>query len=183
MTGTMRISHVSRWIALAVLLGVGLTACENTQAVFPDKQNRSETSPTWGERKRETIFGEGGLFSNDKKKKEEGGGGGIGVNAFLWRATLDTFAFMPLSSADPFGGVIITDWYQPPETPGERFKTNVYILDKTLRADGIRVALFRQTQDRSGSWIDASVDPKTASDLENAILTRARQLRQATMDQ
>jgi hypothetical protein len=182
MAGYLRFSPISRIAALAVLLGLGLAACEGSQAIYPEKR-KDETSPTWGERKRETIFGEGGLFTTDRKKKDEGGGPGLGVNAFLWRATLDTFSFMPLSSADPFGGVIITDWYQPPETPGERFKTNVYILDKTLRADGIRVGLFRQTQDRSGNWADAPVDPKTAADLENAILTRARQLRQATMDQ
>lgn len=107
---------------------------------------------------------------------------GIGVNTYLWRATLDTLAFMPLASADPFGGVVITDWYAPPETPGERFKTTVYILDKVLRADGVRVALFRQVRDGAGTWNDAPVDAKTVTDLENAVLTRARQLRMASAE-
>ncbi|MDY0243125.1 MAG: DUF3576 domain-containing protein, partial [Rhodospirillaceae bacterium] len=106
-------------------------------------------------------------------------GAGIGVNAFLWRASLDTIGFMPLTSADPFGGVIITDWYQPPETPNERFKLSVFILDRTLRADGVRVSVFRQMRKGPGEWADAAVDKKTATDMENAILTRAREMRSA----
>jgi len=86
-------------------------------------------------------------------------------------------SFMPIASADPFGGVIITDWYAPPETPTERFKINIFIMDRQLRADAIRSAVFRQTQTSDGRWVDATVEKKTAGDFENAILTRARQLR------
>ena len=101
----------------------------------------------------------------------------IGVNAFLWRASLDTIAFMPLASADPFGGVIITDWYAPPETPNERFKVNVYILGRKLRADGLKVSVFRQQQDASGRWNDVNVGPEVAVEFENAVLSQARELR------
>lgn len=121
------------------------------------------------------LFGDNGLLVYGKK--DDQGGVGIAVNTFLWRASLDTLSFMPLSSADPFGGVIITDWYAPPETPDSRFKANIFILDRQLRADGIRVTLFQQRKDASGNWVDAEVNRKTASDLEDAILTRARQLR------
>ena len=114
------------------------------------------------------------------KKDEGGGGSGIGVNSFLWRATLDTVSFMPLASADPFGGVIISDWYSPAETPNERFKVNVFILGRELRADGVRCSVFRQRKDPNGAWIDAAVDGGTGTDIENAILTRARQIRIAT---
>ena len=113
-----------------------------------------------------------------------GGGGnkapaeaGIGVNGYLWRASLDTLAFMPLASADPYGGVIVTDWYVNPETPAERFKATVYILDTRLRADGLNVTVFKQSKDINGTWTDAPVADQTATDIENAILTRARQLR------
>jgi hypothetical protein len=102
---------------------------------------------------------------------------GIGVNTYLWRATLDTLAFMPLSSADPFGGVVITDWYVNPEKTDERFKATVYILDTRLRADGLNVTVFKQTRNDKGEWIDAPVAGQTDIDIENAILTRARQLR------
>jgi hypothetical protein len=101
----------------------------------------------------------------------------IGVNGYLWRATLDTLAFMPLASADPYGGVIITDWYSAPETPNERFKATVYILDTRLRADGLNVTVFKQTSNGAGGWVDAAASPQTETDIENAILTRARQLR------
>ena len=86
-------------------------------------------------------------------------------------------SFMPLASADPFGGVIITDWYSPPESPDERFKAMVYILERQLRADGVRVAVFRQTRAGERDWRDAQLNDRTATELEDAILTRARQLR------
>lgn len=124
----------------------------------------------------------GGLFDTLFGDSNEGGGsgGGIAVNSYLWRAALDTMSFMPLSSADPFGGVIITDWYTPPETPDERVKVNVYILDRQLRADGLRISVFRQSRG-GNSWQQATVDPKTIRDIENAILRRARELRIANL--
>ena len=94
----------------------------------------------------------------------------------FWRATLDTLSFLPLASTDPFGGVIITDWYSDPTTPNERFKATVYILDTRLRADALNVSIFRQQQ-VNGQWTDATVDSQTEVQIENAILTRARQLR------
>jgi hypothetical protein len=83
---------------------------------------------------------------------------------------------MPLVSADPFGGVIITDWYAPPETPGERFKLTVYILGRQLRSDGVRVSVFRQVQ-RGGQWIDVPASADMGPALEDKILVRARDLR------
>ncbi|MBI3676347.1 MAG: DUF3576 domain-containing protein [Proteobacteria bacterium] len=106
----------------------------------------------------------------------------LGVNTYLWHATLDTLSFMPLASADPFGGVVITDWYSSPEKADERMKLTVYILDRRLRADGIRIAAFRQTKAADGVWADAQVNPDTATKLEDAILTRARELRLAAGD-
>lgn len=103
----------------------------------------------------------------------------LGVNSYLWHATLDTLAFMPLASADPYGGVIITDWYSAPQSPDERMKLTIYILDRRLRADGLKVAVFRQTRSPTG-WADAQVSPDMATKLEDAILTRARELRLAS---
>jgi len=104
----------------------------------------------------------------------------LGVNSYLWHATLDTLSFVPLASADPFGGVVITDWYSPPQAPTERMKVTVYILDRNLRADGLKVAVFRQTKDATGVWADAPVANDTSLKLEDAILKRARELRLAS---
>ncbi len=103
--------------------------------------------------------------------------GGIGVNAYLWRASLDTLDFLPLASADPFGGVIITDWYTNPQKTDERLKATVYILDTRLRADGLKVTVNKQVAGPAGGWVDAATAAQTEIDLQNAILTRARQLR------
>ena len=107
---------------------------------------------------------------------EGDGGAGLGVNAFLWRATLDTLAFMPLASADPFGGVIITDWYSPPGAQAERFKATAYVMGRQLRSDGVRISVFRQVRSGAG-WVDAAVTPATGAELEDRVLARARELR------
>jgi hypothetical protein len=117
----------------------------------------------------------GGKANHDLAKSAPAGA--IGVNGYLWRATLDTLAFMPLQSADPYGGVVITDWYVNPEKPGERFKATVYILDSRLRADGLTVTVFKQVSDGAGGWSPSPTADQTSTDIENAILTRARQLR------
>jgi len=101
---------------------------------------------------------------------------GIGVNAYLWRATLDTLSFMPLLTADPWGGVVNYDWYINPQTPNERFKATVFILDTRLRADALNVTVTKEVKDASGGWTAAPVAAQTETDLENAILTKARQL-------
>jgi hypothetical protein len=105
----------------------------------------------------------------------------LGVNSYLWHAALDTLSFMPLASADPFGGVIITDWYVAPNVPNERLKVTIYIMDRNLRADGLKVVVFRQTLS-GAAWSDAAPTPDTAHKLEDAILTRARELRLATLN-
>lgn len=120
----------------------------------------------------------GGSSSDD----ETAGMPQLGVNSYLWRATLDTLNFMPLASADPVGGIIISDWYAAPEKPDERVKVNVYILDKRLRADALKVTVFRQVRNAAG-WSDAQVNPDTGVKLENAILSRARELRLSTQPQ
>lgn len=106
-----------------------------------------------------------------------GGGVAPAVNTFLWRAALETVSFMPLASADSTGGVLITDWYAPPETPNERFKVNVFVTSRQLRPDALRAVVFRQTKNAAGAWVDATVEANTARSLEDTILARARQLR------
>ena len=134
----------------AVVAALGLTACSTPHIPFT---------------------GNRGTVANPSQAAS------VSVNGYLWRAALDTLAFMPLASADPYGGVIITDWYTNPEKPDERFKCTVYILDSRLRADGLNVTVYKQTKDATGNWVDSPAASQTEVDLENAILTRARQLR------
>ena len=164
---TQGIMFSKTWLTVGLLTAF-LAGCGSDKA--PSDSYR--TSPDYraqnpGEAdKSDTMFGGVvpgiNLFGSDK----EGRDGAVAVNAF-----------MPLASADPFGGVIITDWYAPPETPDERFKINVYILGRTLRADGLKVSVFRQMQDPQGRWTDAAVGADVTTEFENAVLSRARQLR------
>ncbi|MFC7377624.1 DUF3576 domain-containing protein [Brevundimonas sp. GCM10030266] len=118
------------------------------------------------------VFGGGSSSANNRAAAQTG----IGVNAFLWRASLDTLAFMPLANADPWGGVINYDWYTDAQTPNERFKATVFILDTRLRADALNVSVTKETRTADGQWVAAPVAAQTETDLENAILTKARQL-------
>jgi len=155
------------------------------QTVYPEDNVRGKGGKGNYDTSTSSIFGEGGLgvsFGGDQGPPSAGGLGGTGVavNSYLWRASLDTVAFMPLVSADPFGGVIITDWYSPQNTPAERFKVNVYILARDLRSDGVRASVFKQRLDE-GVWVDAEVAPDTSIRFEDAILARARELRIAQL--
>jgi len=184
MLGFLSIRRLAVVAAGAILLA--LPACGDSDATFKhDQPTEGEVRDKYkvisglGGDKQETgsLFGPGGLFGSKNEQKSDGGTG-VAVNAFLWRASLDTINFIPLISADPFGGVIITDWYTPAEAPNERMKVQITILDRELRADGVRVAVFKQqASPKGGGWVDAQVDPHTNTDIENAILTRARQLR------
>lgn len=104
----------------------------------------------------------------------------IGINAYLWRAAIDTVSFAPLVQADSSGGVIVTDWYSNPNAPGERVKLTVAILDQDLRADALRVTAARQVM-QNGQWVEAPVAAATVQKLEDIILTRARDLRRTTV--
>ncbi len=168
-----------RFATLAVGLGLvaGLSGCGNSRPNPTDPNFIFVPGPNTG-----SIGGEdaGIIFGTDRNRRSGGPGGpgsGIGVNAYLWRGALDTLGFMPLSSADPFGGVIITDWYTPQSSPDERFKATAYILTKDLRSDGVKVTIFRQVLQR-GQWVDAPVSPVTVGEIENKVLDRARRLRE-----
>jgi hypothetical protein len=175
-------------ISGAIIFALGLAGCGGNPDTVKESDSRHGTrrdaqrninQGLGGKNPEEgSLFGPGGLFGTKANNKQEDSGTGVAVNAYLWRASLDTINFIPLASADPFGGVIITDWYTSSETPNERMKVQVTILDRDLRADGVRVSVFKQTTSpKGGGWVDAQVDPRTNVDIENAILTRARQLR------
>lgn len=178
-----------RTILRGALLGLSLlltASCTVPEGVSVEQAQGSDAPNDARDRLRErygTILGDPtGEYliasTRPQAEEEDGGTSGIGVNSFLWRASLDTLSFLPLGNADPFGGIINYDWYAPPEAPDERFKVTVYITDTRLRADALNVAVLRET--RSGDqWQSASVEGPVPRELEDKILTRARELRVA----
>lgn len=179
----MRFFQIHNGFTALLISAVVLGACSGGKTDLPRKRATGEIGRKYESDPRKSIFGGDGISfggAKDQASADTGGSGGIGVNSYLWRATLDTISFMPVTSADPFGGVILTDWYAPPDTPNERFKLNVYVLGKALRADGIQVSVFRQMLDGSGQWRDSVVETEASRKIEDSILTRARQLRNET---
>jgi hypothetical protein len=180
------VSFSARFLPAALIAVLAVAACSSDTAkpnqTAQNFQGLGSGSPGDSSITRMGTADDGTIFGIGKaaKDRDQGSGGGataIGVNAFLWRGALDTIAFMPLASADPFGGVIITDWYTPPGTSGERFKATVYILSRDLRSDGIRVNIYRQVL-QNGQWVDAAVADSTIGDIENKVLARARHMRE-----
>jgi hypothetical protein len=168
-------------VAIAALLP--LAGCSGSRPNPTDPSYMGPNSPSSsGTMPGGSILGDDNVvFGTAKTKSSDAGGGSgggaLGVNAYLWRGALDTLSFMPLASADPFGGVIITDWFTPAAASGERFKATAYILGRELRSDGVRVSIFRQVL-QNGQWVDAPVSAVTVGEIENKVLARARELRE-----
>jgi hypothetical protein len=159
-------------VAILALSGCGAQPTANNNIYNPETANVPAQMNQGG-------GSSGNLFTFGRGANNNGNiAGAVQVNAYLWRGTLDTLAFMPLVSADPFGGVIITDWYVPPATPDERFKVNAYILSNQLTANAIKVSVFHQVL-QNGQWVDTPADPATANGLEDRILVQAANLQEA----
>ncbi len=179
--------HGENWRALTACFALAalLAACGGgdrvEEPVGADPRQRGQASVG-------TVFGDEGLTLDGLASGDAFGlgrddeGGSLPVNKFLWQASLDTLSFLPLASTDPFTGVIATDWGAAPNQPGERFKVTAYMLSPALAASSLRVAVYREVRDGSGAWVPAAVDPQTPRQLEDAILTRARQIRIAELE-
>lgn len=123
------------------------------------------------------LFGDEFLFFGESKKFDSNVPMGVRVNPYLWQASLDVLSFIPLASADANGGVIITEWYSVPEKPGERVKITAQVNDRQLRADAVNIIIYKQIRTKTGEWIGAMVEPSVMRDMEDIILTKARQLK------
>ncbi len=182
-------SFSARFVPAALTAVLAVAACSSGGGAKPNPTPPDYEGLGSGSAGDPTVNRLGGddsgiIFGVGKNNNGPGGGSGgvgngLGVNAYLWRGALDTIAFMPLASADPFGGVIITDWYTPPGTTDERFKATIYILSRDLRSDGVRVNIFRQVL-QNGQWVDSPVAEATVGDITNKVLARARQMREQT---
>ncbi|HSF96854.1 MAG TPA: DUF3576 domain-containing protein [Thermohalobaculum sp.] len=173
----------ARMVTLAALIGLA-AGCSKDMAAKEDTAPRSGPSHKYDPKYDESVFGKRGVSIGSIRSNRPGGilgggeaeGGNLPVNKYIWQASLDTLSFLPLASTDPFTGVIATDWGATPEAPGERFKVTAYVVSPALSAASLKVAVYREVRD-GNLWVPAEVNPDTALQLENAILTRARQLR------
>jgi hypothetical protein len=174
----MYLIYMFRALCLITLCGL-LVACGSGQSSNPsDKQDNYPK--TWKDRQLEDmgkLTGEDGIVLFGGKSKSTAATQGINVNSYLWRASLDVVHKMPLVSADPFGGVILTDWYLPSENSKERYKLSIYVVGAELRSDAVRVAAFKQTLDKKGNWGEAIGSDALATEIENKILLKARAIK------
>ncbi len=186
----MRISRSIR-MAGGASMALLLVACGGSGELAASKDDSPRSGPTNRyDPDAEGIFGEGGFTlgklasGNILGGSDENRDGSVApINRFLWQASLDTLSFMPLASTDPFTGVIATDWSSTEAAPGERFKVTVYLNSPRLSATSVKVAVYRQIRDANGGWIQTAIDPATPRKIEDSILTRARQIRVAELNE
>lgn len=166
----MKISTIIMLTVTTCLVGFALA--EESQYPSSARQKRKENFGS-------ILGGEGGI-SLDGSNPNAGIFGGkksqLAINPYLWQATLDTLSFMPLASADSAGGVIVTDWYENPSYPGERYKVTVLISSAELKVESLKVTSFKQIL-KNGVWREVSVNPKVVADLEEKILATAREIK------
>jgi hypothetical protein len=162
---------------LFLILMAGLSACSSLEP-------RTNNSATNKDNPGSFITGksESGVSLSDIAGMSNKESAGIPVNALLWRASLDIASILPIDDIDVFSGTLITDWYSLPSQPREQIKLAIFILDKELRSDAIRIVVYVQSR-KGDVWKDAGIDPELAIKLENLILTRARELRASSVNE
>jgi uncharacterized protein DUF3576 len=175
----MPVAYYRLLLVLAASISLALSGCGGDRPAAPpgapvaqkaaaDESDEIDTEATiW------TVLG----IAKKPPRKQFGPKTGPTVSPILYQATLDTFKFVKLTSADPVGGSLVTDWYSPAGKPDERYKANIFVLARALRSDAIAVRVERQARQPSGEWADTPVDRSVQDSLEAAILTRARELR------
>jgi len=179
----MSVAHYRLSVAFAASLSFALAACgANQSSERPDAANAQqastgESSEIDTEASIWTILG----FAKKESQRSPGPQTGSTVSPILWQAALDTLNFVPFASQDPIYGSMVTDWYSPPNKPNERYKINVFILARTLRSDAVAVTVTRQARLGDGNWLETTIERKVETDLETAILNRARQLKREWM--
>ncbi len=170
---------------IALAAAVALVGCASDDLVTGEGYNPETDTPTGkpatdGGLVKGSLFGGQGILGTSLGEGDgEKSGATLPVNRYIWRGALETLAFLPLSSTDPYGGVIITDWGSTDNAPNERFKVTAFITSAEFKPQALRVVVNRQIRDENGAWTAATVSPDTARQLEDAILTRARQIRGA----
>ena len=145
----------------------------NKEVALQDAETRLQTGGG--------LFGKKGmslesLITTSDDENVQGGMVSMPVNQYLWKGALETINFMPLSSTDPFGGTIITDWYTSLEKENERCKLNIFINGSEFKSQNLKVTSFCQIY-KNDKWLSIKNDPENNIKLENAILNNAKKLR------
>lgn len=182
LSASRSLAHPSVWL---IAIGAMLAGCGEDMSPRPNSTpEASSVGKGRSNPDAPSIFGEGGLTVGTISSRDGGlfgsdedGAGRLPVNKYLWQGALDTLSFLPLASSDPFTGVIATEWGATPGAPGERFKVTAFVTSQALSAASLKVAVYREVRNEDGVWVPAPVSADTARQLEDAILTRAREIR------
>jgi Domain of unknown function (DUF3576) len=181
----MFVLHYRPRLALAASLSLALSACAaNRPAEQSGERQGAINGQPAASRQPDEIDTEATILTvlglaKKESVKDPGPQTGRTVSPILWQAVHDTLDFVKYASEDPLTGSIVTDWYSPPGNPNVRYRVNVFILSRALHSDSLAVTVDRQARSSDGQWTETTIARQVETDLENAILTRARQLKRA----
>jgi hypothetical protein len=178
----MPVVHYRLSVGFVASLSLAVVACDANQPSQPGATNAQQASTAepneidteatiW------TVLG----FAKKESQRQMGPQTGSTVSPILWQAARDTLNFVAFASEDPLAGSLVTDWYSPSGKPNERYKVNVFILARSLRSDALAVTVTRQARLGDGNWLETTIARHVETDLEAAILQRARQLKREWM--
>ena len=178
-------AHYRLSVAFAASLSLATAACDLQPVGWSEQPNAANgqqaSTGDPGEIDTEaTIWTVLGLAKKESQR-HVGPQTGATVSPILWQAAHDTLNFVTFASEDPLAGSLVTDWYSPGGKPNERYKVNVFILARSLRSDALAVTVTRQARLGDGNWLETTIARQVESDLEAAILNRARQLKREWM--
>jgi hypothetical protein len=185
----MTVTHYRPAVILAATFSLVVAACASNPPV-QQQPGTSAAQPSASDAQRAASSDAGEIdteaniltvlgLAKKQSVKEPGPQTGSTVSPILWQAAHDTLDFVKYASEDPLTGSIVTDWYSPPDKPNERFRINVFILSRALHSDSVTVTVDRQERTANGQWAETTIARQVETDLETAILNRARQLKRA----
>ena len=179
----MSVIHYRLSVTFAASLSLTVVACDANQASQRSDATNAQQASTAEPKEIDTEATIWTVLGLAKKESERHVGPQTGstVSPILWQAVLDTLNFVTFASEDPLAGSLVTDWYSPRGKPNERYRVNVFILARSLRSDALTVTVTRQARLGDGNWLETTIARQVETDLENAILNRARQLKREWM--
>jgi hypothetical protein len=161
-------------IFLSLLFCIFILNCSKTDPVTGEK---ILIEPDPQKRAREFADKGGGIFGDINNKKSSSTSVDFASSNVMWKATLKTLEFLPLSNTDYSGGIIVYDWYSQTNNPREQIKISVRFLSNELKSDSIKVIAHKKICDSAEKCSNSTLDEKFSNTVKENIITSARLLK------
>lgn len=179
-----KINKFLRLLIIFLIIPLILISCKTPEGKFKLPGGDARKTPADPALRVKKNLEEGrGFQINEVFSQPKGGVFDFASSNELWRASLDTIDFMPLSSVNYSGGIIITDWYAADQSlSGESIKISIRFLTNEVRADALDIKVFNRKCNNVSNCIIKEIDDELAPELKKQILKKATLYKQQTED-